>query len=252
MSLEVAEFFTPETGLIAKAKKNFAPREGQAALSRLISGAIDTGVHVIAEAETGFGKSFAVLVPAIIQAIEHGKRIVISTETLALQDQYIYKDLPLLQKACQKAGYNFYYAVAKGKSNYVCRLKVTEENRATDTPLMQWASDLTINDSGDVSDITFEFEPLDWHKIACDDDCTKKACPFYGAGVNVEKGETECFVYQARRDYNEAQIVVANHTLVLLDAQLGAGALLGPQHARASPGRLGHITASAVYFKNDY
>ena len=226
--LTVNEFFTPETGLIAKAKKNFAPRDGQVELSRLIYGAINSELHVIAEAETGFGKSFAVLVPAIVQALENNKRVVISTETLALQDQYIYKDLPLLQKACQKAGANFYFAVAKGKSNYVCRLKVNEDDRPDATPLMKWAANLSIEDSGDVSDITFEFEPQEWHKIACDEDCTKKACPFYGAGSNVEKGETECFVYQARRNYNEAQIVVANHTLVLLDAQLGAGTLLGP------------------------
>jgi ATP-dependent DNA helicase DinG len=83
----VAEFFKPKTGLIARVKPDFQEREGQSQLTSLILDAIEEEKHVIAEAPTGFGKSFAVLTAAMIAAAE-GKRVVISTETLTLQDQY--------------------------------------------------------------------------------------------------------------------------------------------------------------------
>jgi len=111
-------------------------------------------------------------------------------------------------------------------------MKVFDDTNTKKSQLLNWAQaqDITKGNTGDISDVPAEvqYDPLEWLKIGCDDQCTKKACPFFGAGANVEKGETECFAYQARRNYAEAQIVVANHTLVLLDAMLGVGTLLGP------------------------
>jgi ATP-dependent DNA helicase DinG len=237
--LTVASFFK-EGGLLSQVKKGFTEREGQAELSELILQAMAEKKNVIADAPTGFGKSLALLVPAVIAAIREGKRVVVSTGTLALQDQYFLKDLPTIHKAVKLVGYDFTYAVAKGKSNYACKAKFIDpeedelsvhDNRAKYSNLPKltvWAKeqDIFSGDSGDIASVPFSFPNADWRSIGADEDCEKKACPFYGQG-RKEGGETECFIYQAQKNYMEADIVVANHTLVLLDALIGSGAILG-------------------------
>lgn len=168
--------------------------------------------------------SFSVLVPAILAAME-GKRVVISTETLTLQDQYARQDIPLLQQACAAAGIHFTSAVAKGRTNYICRGKVDEDKFVGASPLMAWAkTQQGGSDTGDLSSVPFEFDSQEWRTLCADEDCESNACPFYGKG---RKGESDCFVYQATCRFLEAQIVVANHTLVLLDVARGAGSILG-------------------------
>lgn len=228
--LTVEDFFA-EDGLISKVKPDFRPRAGQAEFAeKNLQAMVDGGV-VLSEAPTGFGKSFAVLVPAIIAAIKHGKRIVISTETLTLQDQYVQKDLPLLQEACRAAGLRFSYAVAKGKTNYICEAKLNEENLelTKNTTLMQWAMDQKVGqDDGDIASVPFPFDPREWGSLCADEDCEGKACPFYGAG---RQGPSECFVFDAALRYLNADIIVANHTLTLLDiSQDSPGTLLGTYH----------------------
>ncbi len=213
--------------LIPSVKEGFKPRVGQEDLSNLIQQAITDNKYVIAEAPTGAGKSFAVLIPSIIAAVQNGKRIVISTETLTLQDQYISKDLPLLHNACKSIGIDFTYSVAKGKSNYTCLSKLDEDNFVSASKLMRWAKKQQISvNTGDISSIPFDFDVEEWRKIAADEDCHKKACPNYGQGALLH-GHTDCFAYEARKQYLQAQIVVTNHTMLLLDAMVGVGTLLG-------------------------
>jgi ATP-dependent DNA helicase DinG len=188
---------------------------------------------MIAQAPTGFGKSFAALVPAIIQAVKAKKRVVISTETIGLQDQYIGQDLPLLHAACAKIGVGFTFAVAKGRSNYICRLKLDEEHDGSsyrepqdDSPeLRRWAALQQVGQhTGDMASVPFPVTSEQWRNLGADEDCERKACPFYGEG---KRGMSDCFIYDAQRRYAEADIVVTNPTLLLLDAQIGAGSLFG-------------------------
>lgn len=220
------DFFAP-TGLIASVKPDFQARLGQQQLSEIILQALEERVSVLVECPTGFGKSFGVLVPSIIATVEQGKRVVISTETLTLQDQYVQKDLPLLQHACARKGVHFNFAVAKGKSNYVCRAKLDEDDYKGSRALHTWAKrqDIEKGDSGDQVSVPFAFNPSEWFDIACDDDCERKACPYF---INGRKGPTECFAYESQRKYIEAQVVVANHTLVLLDIGNDPGTIIGP------------------------
>lgn len=226
--IDVKQFFV-DGGLIAKVKPDFKARAGQAKLAALIrNAALETGQHIIAQAPTGFGKSYAALVPAILLAAE-GKRVVISTETIALQDQYVNTDLPLLRDACRALGIIVNFAVAKGRSNYVCRLK--DDETGPGSAVQQWARKQRIHlDSGDAATIPFPYKPKEWQSVSADDDCERKACPFYkdgkSTGVAGYAG-TDCFVYEAQRKYVEAQIIVTNHKMLLLDAHLGAGSLLG-------------------------
>jgi ATP-dependent DNA helicase DinG len=222
------ESFFGQDGLIASVKPDFKPRPGQQELSELILQAVDCQESVLAEAPTGFGKSLANLVPTVIAAVQQGKRIVISTETLTLQDQYVSKDLPMLQEACATIGVHFSFAVAKGKGNYVCRAKLDEDDEyMSSTEVQEWARRLDINqgDTGDLASVPFPFRQADWAAIACDDDCERKACLFYGEG---RLGPTDCFSYEAARKFLDAEIVVANHTLVLLDLGQEIGSILGP------------------------
>lgn len=222
--LTVEAFFKPG-GLIASVKENFAPRKGQPEASQLILDAKAQNISLLIEAGTGYGKSFAVLVPAIIEAVEHGSRVVISTGTLTLQDQYVAKDLPLLQAACAKEGYLFTFAVAKGRGNMVCRAKLGEPGLPA-TELTRWAYSQKVGtDSGDMASVPFPYNPMDWSTIGADDDCQRSACPYY---VKGRKEPSDCFVYQAAFKYTHADVVVANHTLVLIDLQREAGTLIGP------------------------
>ena len=224
-SLSVADFFRPKDGLIAGEKPDFAPRTGQAEFSEIVLEAVDCRNDIIAEAPTGFGKSFSVLVPAIILAVCEGKRTVISTETLTLQDQYVMKDLPLLQEACMKAGLKFSFAVAKGRTNYICKAKLDEDKFEGSDEMMEWAKTQKVgNHTGDISSVPFEFDPREWKHVCADEDCERSACPFYGEG---RKGDSNCFVYANAKKFLDADIVVANHTYTLLDCVNDAGTILG-------------------------
>lgn len=230
--LTVDDFFAPKDGLIASVMPQFAPRPGQSDLSQLILNARDQKRCVVVEAPTGYGKSFAVLVPSIIKVLQQGGRVIISTETLALQDQYYYKDIPLLRDACAAHNIQFTYALAKGRGNYICRDRVNEAEESTE--LVQWAKrqkldeiegSILHSDSGDIASVPFEFDVREWlDTIGAESDCERSACSYYGHG---KKGYTDCFVYRAIQRFLKAQIVVTNHTLLLLDAQIGAGVLLG-------------------------
>jgi len=221
----IEQFFASD-GLLVKVKPDFQKRDGQQELSSEISRAIYEQRHIIIEAPTGFGKSFAALVPAILEAIAEGKRVVISTGTLALQDQYAEKDVPLLAQALSLAGHNLTYAVAKGRGNYICRQKLDETEYSGASNLMSWAVTQKVETcSGDVSSVPFPFNPGDWMEIGADEDCERKACPYYGEG---RKGWSDCFVYQAHRRFLEAQIVITNHVLALIDIGNEPGTILGP------------------------
>lgn len=209
--LIVDDFFKPD-GFLAKAKSNFVPRKGQQELAQLIFDSIENHEHVIAEAPTGFGKSFTILVPAIIKALENKKRIVISTETLNLQQQYLSKDLPLLQKVLAEVGRHFTFAEAKGRSNFICKKKLAELPLS---PLVKWANKQDIcNSTGELSTVDFEFDMKEWQEIGADEDCEKRGCPLYG---NPRYGETDCFIYKAQYITKNADIIVSNHKLTLLD-----------------------------------
>lgn len=230
--LEPRTFFRKETGLIASVKPDFKPRKGQRAFSELVLAVSEEpGKHILGEMPTGFGKSFAALVPAIIKAVQQRKRIVISTETIALQDQYTLHDLPLLQKACEANGIRFTFAVAKGRANYICKAKLDEDLEGEQTQvfdgLKRWGMLQQVGQhSGDRGTVPFSITDKDWKTVGADEDCERKGCPFFGKG---RKGHSDCFIFDAQRKFAEADIIVTNHTLFLLDAQnASVGTFLGP------------------------
>ena len=112
--------FSP-AGLLAKAK-NFEPRPQQQMMAGEIAAALEEERHLVVEAGTGVGKSLAYLVPSVLFALEQKKKAIISTHTINLQEQLLYKDIPILKKILPV---EFEAALMKGRQNYLCprRLK---------------------------------------------------------------------------------------------------------------------------------
>ena len=111
----VRAVFSP-SGLLAKAK-NFEYRAEQQQMASAVAQALDEEQHLVVEAGTGVGKSIAYLVPAILYALEQKKKAIISTQTITLQEQLLYKDIPILKKILPV---EFEAALMKGRQNYLC------------------------------------------------------------------------------------------------------------------------------------
>jgi ATP-dependent DNA helicase DinG len=186
-------------------------------MATAIEAALAEPHHLAIEAGTGVGKTFAYLLPLIAHAVRHKRRCVVSTHTIALQEQLIEKDLPFLQQA---TGLAFRAELVKGRQNYVSlrRLKGASERQKTlfqNLYLRQalhaiedWAYDTTDGSRADLA----EQPPLEiWEKIRSEhNNCMGRRCPTY----------LDCFYYAARRRAEAADILVVNHALLISDLLL--------------------------------
>ena len=209
----IRQMFSPD-GLLAHAR-NFEYRAEQQEMAVAVATSLSEERHLVVEAGTGVGKSLAYLVPAILYALDKGKKAVISTYTINLQEQLVYKDIPILQKLL---GVEFEVALWKGRQNYLCprRLERAMQN-STDlftSPeqeelkrIWQWSK--TTKD-GSLADLTVEPDPAVWAQVCSEQHlCTNKTC----GGK-----ESKCFYQAARKRLLSADVVVMNHTLFFLNA----------------------------------
>jgi ATP-dependent DNA helicase DinG len=206
--------FFSENGPLSKAK-NFEFRPQQQEMAAAVATALEEERHLVVEAGTGVGKSLAYLAPAILLAIEQHKKAIVSTHTINLQEQLLYKDIPILKKILPV---EFDAALMKGRQNYLCprRLEraLQQANELFTGPeqnevkrLAEWAR--TTRD-GSLSDLSVEPDPKVWAQVCSEPHiCTKKTCG----------RDTRCFYHNARKRFEAADLVVINHTLlfVLLD-----------------------------------
>lgn len=199
----------------------YEPRPQQLRMARMIADAVGGKRHALIEAGTGSGKSFGYLVPLI----EAGRKAVISTGTIALQEQLLHKDLPFISQAY---GREIKVALAKGRGNYVCLRKLleadvtlspTDANRQVVQELIQltgageWRR-------GDRGDLPFNVDGRFWADTLASDpeDCLGPRCDNYVFTPHR----------LARVACEEAQIIIANHALYFTDLAMGGGVL--PQH----------------------
>ncbi|MCG3132151.1 MAG: putative ATP-dependent helicase DinG [Phycisphaerae bacterium] len=217
-------------GLIARHLPRFESRPQQVEMAQAVERAFEGGSRLLVEAGTGVGKSFAYLVPAILRAVEHEEKIVISTHTIALQEQLIEKDIPFLAGIFPK---EFSAALVKGRSNYVGlrRLGRAAQNAGqlfntgdeVDelTQIERWAK--TSRD-GSLSDLSFVPKPAVWEKALSDgQDCLGRKCPHFEA----------CFYQKARRRVHRAHLLIVNHAMLLSDLALREqGAAVLPDYDR--------------------
>ncbi len=206
----VRTFFS-ETGALAKAR-NFEYRPEQQEMAVAVARALEDERHLVIEAGTGVGKSIAYLVPAILHALEQGKKAIVSTQTINLQEQLLDKDIPILKKVLPV---EFDAALMKGRQNYLCPRRLeralqqagelfTTSEQAELTRLADWAR--TTKD-GSLSDLSLEPDHKVWTQICSEAHiCTSKTC-----------GQTSnCFFQQARKRLLAADVIVINHTLLFM------------------------------------
>lgn len=214
LALDLVENYFFADGALAKALLSFEFRSEQADLARAVVEAFNRKSFLLAEAGTGVGKSLAYLIPAALWAIRHDQRVVISTNTINLQEQLLNKDIPLLT---EHLGLPVKAALIKGRSNYLCRRRVKEfsEELLVDADsldeelkaLIAWAQT-----TGDGSRADFPSLPsaAAWEMVASEADaCLFSRCSEFG----------HCFFYRARREAARAQLLVVNHHLLMADLQ---------------------------------
>ena len=198
-------------GLLAKAK-NFERRPQQQQMAVAVARALEEERHLVVEAGTGIGKSLAYLVPAVLFALGQKKKAIISTHTINLQEQLLYKDIPILQKVLPET---FEATLIKGRQNYVCPrrlLRAREQQNDLFTgpeqneleEIAAWAARTR---DGTLSDLSFEPNAKIWAQVCSEAHiCTRKVC-----------GQSDrCFYQRARRKFENAPVVVINHTLLFM------------------------------------
>ena len=203
-----------------------------AEVSKTLSGHYpDTNKILCVEAPTGTGKTFAYLLSAIPIAKANKKKLVISSANVALQEQILNKDIVQAQRYCKV---DFEYTLVKGRSRYLCTrnlINLVEDNLADsalfDNPMLfdeppgkyqlEQLNEMLENYSdkrwnGEVDDLDRTPENGIWSKIACNRfTCSAKNCDFYN----------DCAFFKARKKINKADVIVANHDLVLADLSTG-------------------------------
>jgi ATP-dependent DNA helicase DinG len=194
-------------------------RGQQVEMLRAVSRAFSDGYHLMVEAGTGTGKSFAYLVPAALWAIKNNLRVVISTNTINLQDQLVKKDIPDL---CAALGIDLRVAVLKGRANYLCprRLEIMRHRGPANVDEMRVLAKVLVwmqsSDSGDRGEINLNgpAERDIWLRLSADDEgCRADDCQTRVAGG--------CPFYRARQIAQSAHMLVVNHALLLSDVATG-------------------------------
>lgn len=208
---EIERFYAPD-GLLAASLKGYEHRDEQTRMAFAVAEAFNEEKVAVIEAGTGTGKSLAYLIPAIIWALRNRERVVISTNTINLQEQLTKKDIPFLQK---RAGLEFRAVLVKGRSNYLCRRKLEAvladpalfKDEAADElrAIIDWSGRTA---DGCRSDLSFIPRSETWEEVCCEaDQCGRVKCPHY----------TRCFFYTARRAAAGADLLVVNHALLMAD-----------------------------------
>ena len=227
---ELAAYLGPD-GLFSRNFPGFEHRVQQVGMMAAVAGAINQGEHLIVEGGTGVGKSLAYLLPAILYALRNGTRVVVSTNTINLQEQLLQKDIPTLVGVLEEQNIipaNTFKAVSlKGRSNYLClrrwnRLAGSEGPTGDDVRLLAktlvWLQDTSTGDRGEIN--LSGRDAITWGQLSADE---KGQCP----GM---RGEGVCFLRAARDKAQEAHLIVVNHSLLLSDLALGGGLLPEYQH----------------------
>jgi len=232
---EILYFFQQR---LPKTLANFEARQGQIDMALHVARSLNHGDIGIMEAGTGTGKSLAYLVPSVLWAKKNNRKVVIATFTITLQSQLVQSDIPILHAA----GLSFEHALIKGRNNYICRRRFLERKKNTPKDPTIEAIDRYMHAShdGTRADMSFPISAEIWDDIGSDHDQTLRArCPHFNT----------CYYYEARRKAAKANILVANHHLLMADllvkAETGNEGIL-PQYNRIILDEGHHIEDAAT------
>ena len=215
-------------GSIARSFPDYEVRQEQIQMARAVAHSLSNGEHLIVEGGTGIGKSVAYLLPAILFAIRNQTRVVISTNTINLQEQLIQKDIPSVVRALfeQLDTNEIDYALLKGRSNYLCLRKWNQLASAQSLSIedarivartLVWLSDTF---TGDKSELNLNArDSFAWDRISA-----------RGYGECPGGWNGTCFYRTARDHAASAHVLVVNHSLLLSDLVRGSSFLPAYSH----------------------
>jgi len=198
-------------------------RPQQIEMLRRVAQAFNRSDHLLVEAPTGVGKSLAYLVPAVHWATQNGERVVISTNTINLQEQLYHKDLPNLD---QVLPFDFRAAILKGRSHYLCPARLQAlRRRGAQSPdearflakVLVWSLGTRDGDGDDLFLPTAAERGMWWRLSADHEGCEPDRCSHFRHG--------ECYFYRARRAAEASHLVIVNHALLLADVAVQNRAL---------------------------
>jgi len=188
-------------------------RQEQLQMLESVTTAFNNNEISLIEAGTGTGKTLSYLVPAVNWALKNEERVVISTNTINLQEQLIDKDIPLLYDAFDD---DFNYSLVKGMRNYLCLLRTEtiqdglfemadDDEVGSIDDILEWAN---VTEDGSLSDLNFTPPDSVWEKVSAESDsCLRARCPYY----------SRCFFYKSRREIASSQLLIVNHHLLFSD-----------------------------------
>lgn len=240
LSFHEAEQFFFDDGLLSQHKTDFEYRHPQVELLAHIKEAFEKKMHGIFEAGTGTGKTFAYLVPSLLWAFETDDRVIVSTNTINLQEQIFKQDLPFLSRAL---GYPFSATIMKGRSNYLCKRRF--EQQCQNSEKASWNEKLFLagllnwqqrDDSGDREHLNLnKLEMQFWQNVCCTaDTCVNNRCKYF----------RECFFFRNRRQCENSRLIIVNHSLLLQDMRLDGGLL--PEHHKVVIDEAHHLESEAI------
>ncbi len=233
-------------GPLSQAVAGYEHRQPQERMAQAVAEALNHDGRLLVEAGTGTGKSLAYLLPAALHAVERGETVVVSTNTLALQDQLFRKDLPDLQAALgdRDGEVPFTATLLKGRANYLClrswfqwsRQPVFDAAEARlKAKILAWLAD---TETGDRAELRLAPDEQDnWRHVAEEEGtCVASRCPF--------QQRNQCFLYRARRRAEAAHLVIVNHALLLSD--VAAGSRILPAYERLVVDEAHHLEDQAT------
>ncbi len=209
----IRRIFSPD-GLLSEAK-SFEYRREQQEMAVAVAEALAERRHLVVEAGTGVGKSLAYLIPAVLWAKRHNRKAIISTHTINLQEQLVFKDIPIVRKVLAEEAGDFSALLWKGRANYICPTRLDramaqagELFTSTETEelkrIWEWAQ---TTEDGSLSDLAVEPDSHVWSLVCSEPHiCTPKTC-----GTNPR-----CHYQRMRKQLIAADLVVTNHTLFFL------------------------------------
>ena len=214
---------------------DFEERPQQVEMAAAVGQAMSNGGHWLIEAGTGVGKSLAYLIPAALHALQNGERVVVSTNTIALQEQLLSKDIPALKAMLKRAGVisdesDLRASLLKGRSNYLCLRRWISsygsnlgdpDFAALGAEMLLW---LPETETGDRSELNLGQQAYQtWQRFSAQDtDCLSRP--------NIYARDGSCFLHRARKSAESAHILIVNHALLLADIASGGSALPAFDH----------------------
>lgn len=216
--IDIKAYFE-KNGLLAQNFKEFEYRDEQLHMAEHIERGLNDEKKIVVEAGTGTGKTLAYLIPSIEWAVKNGKKVVISTNTINLQEQLLNKDIPITKKIMQKG---FKYILVKGRGNYLCNKKYgmlvsgnsidfeefSESQKKQFKEIIDWGAKTK---TGDKSELCFEVDYVVWEYFQSEADiCAGSKCPL----------KAECYFAKARSERKKADILIANHHIFFSDLAL--------------------------------